>query len=526
MKLTLTTIAIFLLYGLLLFILRKIFRRFHNDIALVTLNISTCPILIIVFLGILKIAVNNFSFSFDLAWITTFFPTAVIVTVGFWLWRLCSQVVFYYLKQWAENSEIMWDGVLLPMIEALTPLLIILTSLALIAQLSFGVNLNGIWVALGGASFIIGFTTKDILANFFSGIVLLIDTPFQFGDVLSLEDGNLGIVQKIGLRVTQIYQLESHTQAYIPNSLLQAQQIVNLSRPITPIYYTVPILLLANCDLKICRQVMQEVILAHPDTIGDIDSKLSLIDKYFNWEESGTSFQIDKKNGRARLLAEQKVNLKLKEVEDNLEALVLTLEFLEKGGLNQDEIDTIQKEYQNILDLVGLEFCEMPQLGQKQKLSQRKRYQSIKLEETNSNSSLISLIREWYRRSLQDPNIVDEDLYLLPKIWEYQIDLLKKRLRRLLVYVLKPERIETRLGKQVNELVYWLQTRFKQARNRCHNPDVCIEHNIAGSSAIFLKFSLNYYVDDIRLEGGNRGMRVNSEIYFEILNHLQCYIAS
>ena len=46
----------------------------------------------------------------------------------------------------------------------------------------------------------IGFAIKDILANFFSGIVLLIDTPFQFGDVLRLEDGSLGMLKKIGVR--------------------------------------------------------------------------------------------------------------------------------------------------------------------------------------------------------------------------------------------------------------------------------------------------------------------------------------
>ena len=515
-SIALITIGTILLYGFLFYILRGIFRKFERDIALVTLNVSAYPVLIIFILSSFKITIANLKSSLDLMWLNPILITAIIISVSYWLWQLLTQVVFYYLKKWAENTEIMWDNVLFPLLETVTPVLIILISLALILQLSFGINLSGVWVAVGGASFIIGFATKDILANFFSGIVLLIDTPFQFGDVLRLENGNLGILQKIGLRVTQIYQFESHTEAYIPNSLLQAQKIVNVSRPIAPIYYSIPITFPSNCDLKLCHQTMEEIILAHPDTIGDIETKLKYLDKYFPGK---------KKNGRKRLMAEQAVNLKLEEIEQNLEALVLTLQFLEKGGLERDEIETIKHEYQNILDLVGLEFIAVEKLSKRHIFSQRKRYQLIQLEETNSTESLIRLIRKWYRIRLQDSNIVDEDQYILPKIWEYQIELLKKRLKRLLQQILNPERVETRLDDYLQELVHWLRTRFKQARNRCHDPDVRIEHNFQGSTEIFLKFSLNYYVDDIRLEDGQRGERVNSEIYCEILNHLQSYMA-
>ncbi|MEG4293683.1 mechanosensitive ion channel, partial [Microcoleus sp. D2B6] len=46
-------------------------------------------------------------------------------------------------------------------------------------QCSFGVDLTGVWVTLGGASLIVGFATKDILANFFSGLGLLSCCAFK-----------------------------------------------------------------------------------------------------------------------------------------------------------------------------------------------------------------------------------------------------------------------------------------------------------------------------------------------------------
>ncbi|MEG4525555.1 hypothetical protein QUB61_22710 [Microcoleus sp. C2D2] len=41
----------------------------------------------------------------------------------------------------------------------------------------------------------------------------LVDTPFEFGDVLRLESGNHGVLKKIGLQVTEVCLFESHTIA-------------------------------------------------------------------------------------------------------------------------------------------------------------------------------------------------------------------------------------------------------------------------------------------------------------------------
>lgn len=107
----------------------------------------------------------------------------------------------------------MWDNVLIPLLEGVIPVLIFQSGAALILQCFFGVDLTGVWVTLGGASLIVGFATKDILTNFFSGLGLLVDTPFEFGDVLRLESGNHGVLKKIGLQVTEVYLFESDTIA-------------------------------------------------------------------------------------------------------------------------------------------------------------------------------------------------------------------------------------------------------------------------------------------------------------------------
>jgi len=301
-ELVISAFGTILLYIVSFQILRSIFRKFERDIALVTLNVSTYPVLITFVLVTLKFSFHRLIEIDLIEGLDRFLTASVIVAVSYWFIQLFTQVFIYYLKEYTKQTEVMWDDVLLPLLDAVIPVVIILFASVLVLK-SFGVDLTGIWVALGGATFVIGFAVKDILANFFSGIVLLIDTPFQFGDVLRLENGSVGMLRKIGVRVTQLYMLENHCDVYIPNSILQGQNITNLSRPTTYYFYSTKIDVLQNYQLDDAKQVMEAVILAHPDTLGDIDKKLELMDCYYNVVVD-KNLAKQQKLGRLRLLAQ------------------------------------------------------------------------------------------------------------------------------------------------------------------------------------------------------------------------------
>ncbi len=377
-----------------------------------------------------------------------------------------------------------------------------------------------------GGAFIIGLAARDILANFFSGIVLLLDSPFQFGDVIKIEDprrgeSEMGILRKIGIRVTHLYMFESHTEVYIPNSVVQVYKITNLSRPLEPMYTSMDIELRADCNLEFAKKTMQEIILAHPDTLGNIDKKIACLSAYYNWKESADTFLAKKENGQQRLLVEGDVNNKLEEIESALEALILTLQFLEKGGLDADDVETIQLEYDTVLELIGVEFIRLQPQRKSSLWDLSPRQKLYRIEEIKDSDSLINLVREWYRIWLRDPDVVDKDQYVLSEIWERKIELLKKRTFELYELILNPFRAETRLDDYIRRLVKWLKDRFKQARSEWQDPDVRMHQVIHISGKAYVKFSMNYYVDDIRLEDGERGMRVSSDIYREVMNHLQ-----
>lgn len=505
-SLLLTIVGAILLYFILFYILRSIFRKFERDIALVTLTVSTYPALTVFVLAILKFTFQQLPSVPLIKGIENVLTAGMIVSVSYWLVQLFTQVFIYYLREYTQQTELMWDDVLLPLLEAVVPAIVFTLSTVFVLK-SFGVDLTGIWVALGGATFVIGFAAQGILANFFSGVVLLIDTPFQFGDVLLLENGSVAILRKIGVRVTQLYVPAKHCDVYLPNSTLQSQNITNLSRPTSYYHYSTELKVPIELDVQEAQRVIEEVILAHPDTLGDIDRKIEQIERYYQF----TELEDQQRIGQLRLLAEQEVNFKLEEISPALESLVVTLQFAEKGGMSEDEIENVQQEYRAILNAIGLNVL----------IEIQNNRSVFVLQEDRSQDGLIELVRTWYRICLRDPYLLDNDIELIPEEWERKINILKRRVQRLYQKISNPQREETRLDDYVMDFNRWVRERFKEPRQKWQEPQIFVKGTEAIDGVTYVQFNLNFFVDDMKLENGRRGDRISSQIYQEIVQYLK-----
>lgn len=83
-----------------------------------------------------------------------------------------------------------------------------------------------IFAVLGGAVAIgIGFGSQNLMNNFISGLILLIERPIKVGDIVQMEAAT-GIVERIGGRSTQI-RTPDNTQYIIPNSSFLEKPVVN-----------------------------------------------------------------------------------------------------------------------------------------------------------------------------------------------------------------------------------------------------------------------------------------------------------
>jgi MscS family membrane protein len=494
-------------YTLAFPLLRNIFRQFRSDLPLVALGTSRLPLtLVIVALG-LNIAFrslpNHLDDNFLIQGLEKVLLALAILAIFYWITQLFSKVVIYALKEFTAETEAAWDDVLIPFFESTIPIVLYGAGIFLALQ-AVGIDLSGLWVTLGGAAFVLGFAAKDILSNFFSGLVLLIDTPFRFGDVI-LHNNERAIVRQIGLRTTKLYLIDTHCEVFVPNSSMQGKDIINLSRPTPHYYYTVSLSLPPEVDPQRASTLMQDVVLAHPDTLGDIDHKLEVADKYFGFSGLQTGAEEKREAGRTRLKLEQIVNEKLEKVEALTSKLKHKIKQLEEGGLDETEVDLIKHDFLDLCQLVGLS-------PQTKKGGFRGDYYVLDEDlEFTTEACMIHAVRTWYDAWLKDPNLVREDREFLPEQWEQKIGFLKKKLSRFYRALLNPEGQETRLDDYIEEIEFWLRDSFKSSHNEWQFPKVWIADD----------YTVRFYIDDITLENGQRGLRIQSEVHRELIWHLR-----
>ena len=101
---------------------------------------------------------------------------------------------------------------------------------ALIMLQELGVSVAGVLAFGGIGGMAIGFAAKDLLSNFFGGLMLYLDRPFAVGDWIRSPDRDIeGTVENIGWRLTMIRTFDKRP-LYVPNSTFANISVENPSR--------------------------------------------------------------------------------------------------------------------------------------------------------------------------------------------------------------------------------------------------------------------------------------------------------
>ena len=127
----------------------------------------------------------------------------------------------------ANGEEV--DRATLDAIVKLLRLSVMITAF-LVALQTLGFSISGV-LAFGGIGGIaVGFAAKDMLANFFGGLMIYLDRPFAIGDWIRSPDRQIeGTVERIGWRLTVIRGFDTRP-LYIPNSAFANIAVENPSR--------------------------------------------------------------------------------------------------------------------------------------------------------------------------------------------------------------------------------------------------------------------------------------------------------
>jgi len=165
---------------------------------------------------------------------------------------------------------------------------VIVIGLLVVLQ-TLGISVSGL-LAFGGVGGIaVGFAAKDLLANFFGGLMIYLDRPFKVGDWIRSPDKNIeGTVEDIGWRLTRIRTFDKRP-LYVPNSTFANISVENPSRMLNRrIYETIGV---RYEDARLVPAIVEDVramLASHPD----IDTKQTLIVNFNSFNAYSMDFFV------------------------------------------------------------------------------------------------------------------------------------------------------------------------------------------------------------------------------------------
>ncbi|MBE9478475.1 MAG: mechanosensitive ion channel [Chloroflexi bacterium] len=197
--------------------------------------------------------------------------------------HLLSKWLARFLRKRMEQRQ--QDAELIVLLEMITRLGILTLGIVLaLDQIAPG-RFNTLIAGLGIGGIAIGFGLQDIIKNFISGILILLQQPFEIGDSIEVS-GFGGTVLNISVRATELKTWDGRI-VIIPNGDVYASAVVNYSKSVhRRVSLTVGVGY--DSDLDKVARVTHQVITALPGVLKEPPPSVT----FQNFSESSIDFAL------------------------------------------------------------------------------------------------------------------------------------------------------------------------------------------------------------------------------------------
>lgn len=144
-----------------------------------------------------------------------------------------------------------------------------------------------VFAFLGGAmALAIGFGAQNLLNNFVSGLILLIERPVKTGDIVDVE-GVTGRITQIGARCCEIRRMDG-VEMLVPNSAMIEKTVTNWTLSDQKRRASVTIGIAYGSPVEQTQSLIEAAVRAHPDVLSNPDPLVL----FENFGESALIFTV------------------------------------------------------------------------------------------------------------------------------------------------------------------------------------------------------------------------------------------
>jgi small-conductance mechanosensitive channel len=111
----------------------------------------------------------------------------------------------------------------------------------------------------------LGFGLQEVVANFVSGLILMVERPVRIGDVVTVGT-TAGTVDKISIRATMVTNWDRQT-IVVPNRNFITQEVTNWTRQDRIVRRTLQVGVAYGTDVERVLAILDELVAAHPKVL-------------------------------------------------------------------------------------------------------------------------------------------------------------------------------------------------------------------------------------------------------------------
>jgi small-conductance mechanosensitive channel len=163
---------------------------------------------------------------------------------------------------------------------------VLITAVAILSLQIAGVPLT-VFTIFGGAVAIgVGFGSQNVVNNFISGLIILMERPIQVGDLIEVQ-GEIGMVQKIGARATHLTNYKGITSV-VPNSIILENRVGNYFLPDRTMRAIISVGVAYGSDIQLVKKVLESILEDHVRVLEHPENRVL----FMNFGDSSLDFEV------------------------------------------------------------------------------------------------------------------------------------------------------------------------------------------------------------------------------------------